>query len=76
MRSRHGKWGEAIDSTEAHIAYLEQVRARFPERPDFRGEELRGAIVIRDTLKREMKARGKRRSDCYYSESVFPAISE
>lgn len=72
MRPVHGKWGQAIDGAEQHIAYLESVRARFPERPDFRGAELRDAIEIRDTLKREMKARGKRRSDCYYPAQIFP----
>jgi hypothetical protein len=63
---RQIKWGEKIASANAHIAYLEQVQARFPNRPNFRGEELAQAREYAAHLRAEMVRTGKRPSHSFY----------
>lgn len=67
------KWGQAIDNTANHISYLEDVQRRFPEKPNFRGDELAESRRYLAAVKSEMKRLGKRRSSGYYPHDAEAA---
>ena len=68
---RQSKWGEQIDGADRHIAYLEAVQRRFPERPDFRADELRQAREQASYLRARMKDLGKRRGSAFWPSEAY-----